>query len=249
MNYSNINSHYNLYKDFFSFIKFQNGMDLFEYTFNCPENISESKEKNPLISKKPKASLKPGIKMVSTRKTKRKVYKKLGKKTHNNESSDNMFKKVQGHYIKFIIDYINYILDILECEVHLCKINYNYITHISPKIFSNLKKSSIKEIINQRISPKIKNHPTNNNGIVLEKIKNNPIINELLSQSYIHLFKNVYYKSQRFINLNDYGLNINIILPKTVRMFKDLLEKKNNKQNPTYIAKLKDYVNKKFLIN
>ena len=72
----------------------------------------------------------------------------------------------------------------------------------------------------------------------------------MLSQNYLNLFKTIYYKSERNINLENYGLNININLPKNkVKMYKDLLEKKNNKQSPEYITELDEFVKKRFINN
>ena len=66
------------------------------------------------------------------------------------------------------------------------------------------------------------------------------------------LFRDIYLKNKRIINLTKYGLNENIKLPeKKVKMYKELLEKieekeEANKKNE-YINKLKNCINKIFL--
>ena len=172
-------------------------------------------------------------------------------KIHSKFESDNMFLKVNGHYINFITDYVNTILDILDCEYKFLPINYKDKISIDIKYFSELKNSNIGEILKKDISPRYSIQPKDNNKNSFENLINkNSIINKLLSENYLNLFKNVYYKSERNINLSKYGININIKLAKNrVKMFKDLLEKKENKANAEYIKKLDKFVMEKFINN
>jgi hypothetical protein len=181
---------------------------------------------------------------------KRKKNKSEGK-IHSKFESDNMFLKVNGHYINFITDYVNTILDILDCEYKFLPINYKDKISIDIKYFSELKNSNIGEILKKDISPRYSIQPKYNNKNSFENLINkNSIINKLLSENYLNLFKNVYYKSERNINLNKYGINMNIKLAKNkVKMFKDLLEKKENKANAEYIKKLDKFVMEKFINN
>ena len=158
-----------------------------------------------------------------------------------------MLIKVNGHYITFIIDYVNSIIDIFDYKEKFKKIAFKYKARINTKIFDLLKNSNIEEILKKDISSRFCNQPYDYNKKIVEKLISNPIINALFSQNYINLFTNVYFKSKRNINLNNYGLNMNIILPKNVRMYKDLLEKTDIKQNPEYQMKLDKFVKKHFL--
>ena len=49
----------------------------------------------------------------------------------------------------------------------------------------------------------------------------------MLSESYLSLFKKIYYKSSKIINLKEYGLDQNIVLSKEVKIFDDLLKSKD----------------------
>ena len=186
----------------------------------------------------------------SYRGRKRKKNKSEGK-IHSKFESDNMFLKVNGHYINFITDYVNTILDILDCEDKFLPINYKDKISIDIKYFSELKNSNIGEILKKDISPRYSIQSKDNNKNSFENLINkNSIINKLLSENYLNLFKNVYYKSERNINLNKYGINMNIKLAKNkVKMFKDLLEKKEIKANAEYIKKLDKFVMEKFINN
>ena len=182
------------------------------------------------------------------RKPKRVKSEEKGKKCHDRNSPDNMLIKVNGHFITFIIDYVNTILDIFDFDEKFKKIDFQYKAKITTKNFALLKNSNIEEILKKNISSKFCNQPNDYNKKMVEKLINiNPIINKLFSQNYINLFTNVYFKSERIINLNNYGLNMNLILPKNVRMYKNLLEKEDIKQNPEYIKKLNKFVQKYFL--
>lgn len=231
------------------FINFKD--DLFGEAFNNSKNIITSESKYYFNS--PFELIKPiePIELQSYSLYSRKINVTIGekiKKHKKKDRTDNMLKKVQGHYISFIIKFVNFILDILEYEDKFYKIDYKYITNIKKDYFSFLKKSTILEILNQDVSPRILKHPKDNNKMILEKIRNKPVVNKLLSQNYIYLFKSIYYKSERNINLNNYGLDINIKLPKSIEMFNDLLAKNIKKQNPEYITKFKEYVNKEFYV-
>ena len=223
---------------------------------NCPENnsvVNESKivdkfiiPNNLIISSQPfkKESLKSGN---LGRKTKRMKYEEKEKKYHNRESQDNMLRKINGHYISFIIGFVNTILDILEFKEQFKLINYKYKLKINKKYFSYLKNRNIGEILNQDISPKLRNQPIDHNKIIFEKLKDNPIMKKLFSQNYLYLFKSIYYKSKRNVNLNNYGLNVNILLPTKIKMYRDLLEKGDNNESPEYLRKLNKFVKNKFL--
>ena len=73
-------------------------------------------------------------------------------------------------------------------------------------------------------------------------------MNKILSENYLKLFKKFYYKSNRIINLKDYGLDKNIILSKDVKMYKDLLKDNENfNEYKEYHKKLNECVIQHFL--
>ena len=170
------------------------------------------------------------------------------KKCHDKFGADNVFIKVKAHYQKFITDFFNIILEAFGFKDKFIKINYIYITKFNKTNFNSLKNISIINILEQNISPRFRTKNKKSNKNIIKKIITNPFVNKLLAESYINLFKNVYYKSERNINLKKYGLDIDIILPKDkVKMFSDLIEKFNKVEDHKYIERLKNYVKKKFL--
>lgn len=144
-------------------------------------------------------------------------------KTHDKFSTDNLLRKIQVHYLTFIINFINIILKRLNYEQRFFKINYEIKKNVNKKNFDSLKNKTIGEILCNKISVKYKKQNENVNKEIYEQIKDNEILKNIFSENYLKLFKKIYYKSNKIINLKEYGLEEEIILTKPVKMFKDLL--------------------------
>ena len=178
------------------------------------------------------------------------VKKKRGRKSHikviklhNKFTVDNILRKIQVHYLNFIVSFINTILDILGFKIKLFNLNYNLKKNICKNHIKFLRNSTLREILSSQISGKYKKVNKDENKIILEKIINCPILNKILSQKYMYL-SNIYLKSQRTINLDAYGLNKIIELPIYIEMFDDLL-KRYTKDNE-YLIRLKESIKKYF---
>ena len=161
-------------------------------------------------------------------------------KTHNKYSADNVFKKVQTHFFSFIPDFYNVIfsgLGLFEDKEKLIKISYKSIKEMKIKNFNTYLKMTVGAILKKDTNNKFKNK---SNKLILKKLKNNEIAKELLSETYKNLFKNIYYKSRRTVNLGKYGI---IELPRDkVEMYEDFIEK--NRGNETYAQRIDEYVRK-----
>lgn len=196
------------------------------------------------------------------RKRKGENKREINERCHDKFRCDNMQIKIQSHYITFINDFTNSILECLGYEgSKFYKIDYKYKSKINKNFVSSLKSLSIGDILSQNISPKFSKQNKDKNKLVYKQIENIPGVKNLLSLNYLELFKNIYYKNERNINLSCFGKNINIYLSKEkVEMFEDLLEKNSkdnvydeskgtNKinQNKEYIQALEKYVKKKYL--
>ena len=182
------------------------------------------------------------------RKNSRSIILESRKKFHDKFRADNIFIKVKAHYQNFIIDFFNIFLEAFDFKEKFIKISYVYIKTFNKSNFDSFKNLSISKILEQDISPKYSTKNRENNINIINKIKTNFIVNNMLSETYIDLFRNIYYKSERNINLKKYGLDKIIELPKyKVQMFSDLIEKFNKKEDQKYIERLNDYVKKKFL--
>ena len=142
---------------------------------------------------------------------------------HDKNSSDNLKRKIHVHFLSFIVSYLNEILKNLNYKQRFLQLDYRFKRIINNERFKSIKKQSIGDIICKPISCKYKLKNIDYNKKIYEQIKENEILNKILSQSYLNLFKNIYYKSNNIISLKEYGLNKNIFLSTKVKMYKDLL--------------------------
>lgn len=170
--------------------------------------------------------------------------KNLNDKSHNKFRSDNLRSKINGHFLKFTVDISNVILDFNEFDEKFCKFENNVVKSLKKDYLSKLKNLEIKEILT---SPELCNKKKENlNVIIKNKVINNSIVNKFLSQKYIELFRNIYYISKRNINMANFGIDSTIILPKNVKMYKNLKEKKENKDDEEYLKCLENFVIKNY---
>ena len=168
------------------------------------------------------------------------------KKIHDKYSVDNMLRKIQIHYLNFIILFLNEILKNLNYKQRFLKLDYNFKKTVNKDFVERLKKSTLKDIVINKISQKYKNYSNNTNKMTYEEIKENEILKNILSINYLTLFKTIYYKSNKKIDLSQYGINQVIILSKKVKMFNDLL-KKIEKEGQLYIKNIVNCTIKNFM--
>ena len=180
--------------------------------------------------------------------------KKEGKKIHDKNTIDNLLRKVQVHYLSFIIKFLNTILLILNKKnIRFKKLDYKFKQNVRKDFVDILKKSNIGEIISSKISGKYKKEKNDNfNENLLKKYKEDRILNKIFSENYLILFRKIYYKSQKKINLKEYGLDIGegTKLSDDVKMYKDLLkDKKGNELNEEYKSNLNKCIFQHFFSN
>ena len=169
---------------------------------------------------------------------------KKAKNPHDKYSSDNLLRKIQVHYLSFIISFLNNILKPLNYEQQFLKLEYNFKINVNNKFVESLKSKSIGTIICNKISEKYKNHDENANKNICEILEKDEVFNKILSENYAQLFRKIYFNSNRKLNLKEYGINKDIILSKNVKMFKDLL--KCFDEDKEYQKKLNECANKNF---
>lgn len=148
-------------------------------------------------------------------------------KIHDKFSTDNLLRKIQVHYLSFIISILNEILEQLNFEQRFYKLDYYFKKNVNMKFVESLKQKNLGEIICNKISCKYKQENENANQIIYEEIKDNEILNNILSENYLKFFKKIYYKNNRIINLKEYGLDKDILLSKKVKLFEDLFKDNN----------------------
>ena len=161
-------------------------------------------------------------------------------KVHNIFSQDNLLRKIQIHYLNFIISFLNNIIKHLNYDdKKFLKLNYEFKKNVSKNFFNTLKEKTIGEIITNKISIKYKKHEKNTNDIIYQELKENKVLNNLFSENYLKFFKKFYFKSYKIISLKDYGLDKEFVLSNKVKMYKNLL-----KDNESLGKNYKKYINK-----
>ena len=167
---------------------------------------------------------------------------------HSKYTADNLLRKVQIHYMTFIIDYSNTVLKkygYWKKEDFFVNISSDFKKNIKKNNINLLKKSNIGYVLCQKISSKFTTMGNDKNIKIFEKVTENYFIKHLLSENYLKLFKDVYYKNKRIIifNIGDYS---DIIDLTNTKMFEDLLKNKRNEKED-YKEKLKASVNMNYI--
>ena len=179
----------------------------------------------------------------------RKKVKIGNKKIHDKYVVDNLLRKIQVHFLSFIISFLNDILKHLNYKQRFYKLDYKYKRNINKEFVQSLKKKDIEGIICNSISSKYKKDK-DSNSFICKQIKENKLLNNILSENYLKLFKKFYYTSCKKVNLREYGLDKDITLSNGVKMFKDLL--KNNEseeENKEYKQLINQCVNENYIVN
>ena len=161
----------------------------------------------------------------------RKTYKN-GPIIHRSDSFDNLLRKIQVHFLNFLIDFCN---DALKTEYEnsdysFKQIKYKVKEEIKYSYLKNLKHCSIEDILNFDISSKYLSLDRNHNKKLLEKIESSSIwLYNLFQMNYLQLFK-YYYNDGKPLN-KIYFMEREIFLTPKTKSFYCLLEKNLNLKN------------------
>ena len=157
---------------------------------------------------------------------------------HGSDSFDNIERKIQVHFLTFLINFCN---DALKAEYEHSKftfkqINYRDKIRISRMHKQHLKGYNIKDILNLKISNKYKNYQRNANKDLLNKVESSDWLDKLFQMNFIELF-NYYYNNEKPLNKIIFE-NKEIFLSYETKSFYFLLKKyKNLRQKIVGVAK------------
>lgn len=192
-----------------------------------------SEPTNPL-DQKLKKHLKRGRKTRSTN---------TNKRIHSASDDDNIMRKIQVHFLSFLINYVNDVIRSLinKKNVPLFKnLDYKIKKTVNRKSVENLKSKKISEILQLQVSPKMKIHDESVNKNIYYKVCSIcPFMYEFLQQSYISLFKEYYSNKNKIFQVNGKIIQVS----NKTKTFIDLIEK-----NRSYKDKLK-YIAINYFLN
>jgi hypothetical protein len=166
-------------------------------------------------------------------------------KTHTAFDHDNILRKLQVHFISFIITYSNDVISFLvddENIPYFQDVDYELKKVVNLKNVERLKKKEIGEIIQFKITPKIKKKEENENVKNLNLLLNKyPSLREFFKMNYLDLFKQYYNNENNIFKVND---KIIPLSPKTTKKtFSKLIEKNYNLKDKI------NYVCRNYLMN
>ena len=206
---------------------------------NNPKKKSNNNNNDSPLNKKRKRSRKknPGKNRIK-------------KKKHTKSAKDNIKRKIQVHYIKFLRDLLNHIIkEVLKENIEFKPLNYQFIMKIDKISFLSIKSTSLGKIFKDNPSPKFKDSEQKNIEIYNEIINKSEILKNILDKLYLE-FINIYYKNIKKINLRKYGLDKDIILPNNIKFYEDLIkmnETDSSSDNEFYINKIEKIIKKEFV--
>ena len=158
----------------------------------------------------------------------KKYFIRKKKYEHKSTDFDNLQRKVQVHFLTFIINLSNdALVSILgtKTNYHFKQIHYELKKQISHEFVKKLKSSNIKELFKMKISPKNKCHKEYINLEILNEVCNkSKILDKFFNINYLEFFNNFYFNEAKNINKIIFeGKEINFSY--RTKPFYDLIEK------------------------
>ena len=187
-------------------------------------------------------------KLPKNKKRGRKALKE-GKRQHNALDQDNIIRKIQVHFLSFIIYFCNDLIQaFLPNYKDLCfkNIQYELKKTVNHAYIENLKSKNIGDILQLTASPKNKKFSGNINQITYNRIcLLNPFLKEFFKMSYLDMFNNYYCQNLRELDIE----GCKVKLSQRTRLFIDLISKNNSSAEKIKEIAEEYFINKKKGLN
>lgn len=191
--------------------------------------------------------------------------KKRKRKSHDKFDKDNIKRKVQVNYLKFLVEFVNKIIlkifdkfnknNIIDIKskkqiekYQFKSLNYDFSKKIDSFSFNKYKSKKISEILKENTSPKYKKY--NNVDVYDNIIHINKKLNNILNKPYLEFFE-AFYQKQNFLNLKKYGFDLDIYLD-DIKRFQEFSEEQKEKTNENfelYLKRIEECINSDFISN
>ena len=172
---------------------------------------------------------------------------------HSKKKFDNILTKIQVSYINFLIDFINYILELYGRK----DLKFRYLDSKIKKnnksiIRRQQKDGNIGNIIKNKISSKFTTLDKNTNFQIYEELERSGLYEDILNilnQKFLFFFEKVYYNNIRKFNLKDFGLkDLKVELPENIKLYENLSFKNiKDADYEEYMKKMEECVKWHFL--
>ena len=147
------------------------------------------------------------------------------KRVHNASDYDNILRKIQVHFLSFIIAFTN---DLIEAflphnkDIRFKNFNYDLKKTVNHSYVEQLKNKTIGEILQFDASSKNRKFDASINLRTYQEICGiSPSLKKFFEISYLELFNKYYYKNNRIICFEEK----NIIISQKTKLFEDLIQK------------------------
>jgi hypothetical protein len=150
------------------------------------------------------------------------------KRKHLSHDFDNIQRKIQVHYLTFIVNLCNDAIKAVygnNNQYSFKQIDYEIKKIINHKFVNELHSLTIKELLKKKISPKIKNYSESINITTLDKVcKESTFLDKLFSKKYLEFFNEYYFNEDKLIN-NIILDGIEIVFSENTKPFYSLIKK------------------------
>ena len=167
----------------------------------------------------------------------------LVKRKHSAGDDDNILRKIQVHFLSFIINYTNDVINTFFKDKTIPRfknLDYKIKKTVNHRFVEYLKSKKIGDILQLKVSPKMKiNDETVNKNIFNIIWEKCPSIHDYLKQNYLSLFKQYYYNNNKIFEVNGTVIKLSV----KTKTFTDLIIK-----NFQYKEKMK-YVSINYFLN
>jgi hypothetical protein len=184
---------------------------------------------------------------------------KKNKRCHCSDDFDNILRKIQVHFISFLVNLANDSLKQIFGEK--TKLNFKHVDYELKKIVNHnyielIKKCKYSDIMKMKISPKNKKFSKNSNKETFENVcEYSDILKKIFDGKYLYIFQKYYCNITNDNNIIDLeGLKMTLS-PKTKTLYNLLAKNESTKEkfknviNDVYFSEFNYNSNKKFLIS
>jgi hypothetical protein len=189
------------------------------------------------------------IKKITKNKKRGRKAKKESKRQHNALDQDNIIRKIQVHFLSFIIYFCNDLIQTLlpnNKDLFFKNIQYELKKTVNHAYIEKLKSKKIGDILQLTASPKNKKFAGDINKRSFEKICSiNPFLKNFFEMSYLDMFNNYYCQNEREIDIEGYKVK----LSQRTRLFIDLIGKNQNSEEKIKEIAEQYFINKKKNMN
>jgi hypothetical protein len=204
--------------------------------------LQQEQKCQQLSSDKKKVETEGNVK-VSKRRKRNEKNENIMRRVHTAADYDNILRKIQVHFLSFIINFTNDVINTLIDDKNVPKfknLDYKIKKTVNHKFVEELKSKDIGEILQLKVSPKMKKFDGSVNKVIYDTIyAKYPIIHSYMNKSYLSLFKEYYNSVDKIFVVNGQVIHLST----KTKIFCDLVKK-----NAKYKDKMK-YVAINYFLN